>query len=68
MTIICDCKIKDNFSTAISPLNLAEEKESSILDSNIGVVKCYNLVFSFKDKLKNIGFWIFLILIIINII
>ena len=68
MTIICDCKIKDNISTVISPLNLAEEKESSILDSNIGVVKCYNLVFSFKDKLKNIGFWIFLILIIINII
>ena len=68
MTIACDCMVKENLSTVISPLNFGQAKESSILDSNIGVIKCYNLVFSLKDKSKNIGFWIFLILVIANVI
>ena len=32
-------------------------------DSNLGVVKCYNLVFK-GNKFENIGFWIFTILIL----
>ena len=68
MTITCDCMVKENLSTITTPLNLEEAKESSISDSNIGVVRCYNLVFSFKDKSKNIGFWIFSILLVINIV
>ena len=68
MTISCDCKVKENISTVINPLNLAKEKESSILDSNIFVLKCYNLVFSFEGKIKNIGFWLILVLLIINLI
>ena len=68
LTIACDCKIKENISLVITPLNLAKAKKSSIADSNIAVVKCYKLVFSFEGKLKNIGFWIFLILIIANMI
>ena len=68
MTISCNCKVKENITTIIKPLNFQKEKKISLLDSNIGVVKCYNLVFSWKDKLINIGFWIFLILNIINII
>ena len=68
MTILCDCSVKQNLSTELTPLNLEEEKKSSFMDSNIGVIRCYNLVFSFENKLKNIGFWIFLILLIANII
>ena len=68
MTIVCDCKIKENISIVLTPLNFAKTKETSIFDSNIGVIKCYELVFSFNNKLNNIGFWIFLVLIIINII
>ena len=65
-TIACICSVKQNMSTIIAPLKLEEEKKSSIMDSNIGVIKCFNLVFSFENKLKNIGFMIFLVLIIIN--
>ena len=68
MLITCECKVKENISTFIYPLKFEQPKESSIMDSNIGVIKCYNLVFSFNGKLSNIGFWIFLILIIVNII
>ena len=68
MTVACDCIVKENLSTIITPLNLESVKESSFSDSNIAVIKCYNLVFSLKNKMENIGFWIFLVLIIINII
>ena len=68
MTVACDCIVKENLSTIITPLNLESVKESSFSDSNIAVIKCYNLVFSLKNKMENIGFLIFLVLIIINII
>ena len=68
MTIVCDCSIKPNLSTIIMPLNLEEKKKSSFMDSNIGVIQCYNLVFSFGNKFNNIGFMIFLVLIIIKVI
>ena len=41
--------------------------KSAFIESNFGVVKCYKLVFSLKGKLKNIGFWIFLLLILLHI-
>ena len=68
MTIACDCAVKENLSTIITPLNSEEAKESTISNSNFGVIRCYNLVFSINNKSKNIGFWIFLILLIINAI
>ena len=37
------------------------------IDSNFGLIKCFNLVISFEGKLTNIGFWIFLALVIIHI-
>ena len=66
-SITCDCKIQGNLSTITSPLVFASGKESSIFDSNIGVSKCYNLVFSFNNKSKNIGF-IFLTILVISYI
>ena len=33
-------------------------------NSTFGVIKCYKLFFSKNNKLKNIGFWIFLIIIV----
>ena len=64
MTISCKCKIKDNISLVITPLNLEKTEGSS---TNFEVIKCYKLVFSLKGKLKNFGFLIFLLLIIIHI-
>ena len=65
-TISCDCKVKENINTTINPLNIQKEIES--YDSNIFVLKCYNLVFSFNGKFKNIGFWLILVLLFANII
>ena len=61
--ISCDCKVKTNISTDELSLNLLQYDDIDI-DSNFGIIKCYNLVFSLKGKLKNIGFWIFLLLTI----
>ena len=62
----CSCNVKQeiskennegNFKTFIKPF----------LYSNFGVIKCYKLVFGIKGKLKNIGFWIFGILILFHL-
>ena len=63
----CNCKVKQEVSTEMDEGNFQTYIESSFLDSNFGVVKCYNLVFSLKGKLKNAGFWIFAIMIFFHI-
>ena len=63
----CNCKVKQEVSTEVEQGNFETYITSAFLDSNFGVVKCYNLVFSLKGKLKNAGFWIFGIMIIIHI-
>ena len=68
MMIACDFKIQGNISTTIKSLNSIGDEETSFLDSNIGVVKCYNLVFMFSNKSNNMGFIIFLILFIADIL
>ena len=67
-SISCDCKIQGNLSTATTPLIFDSGKETSFFDSNIGVSKCYNLVFSLNNKIKNIGFITFCILILIYLV
>ena len=66
MTISCDCKIKNNISVNDSTLNIKKIDEIKT-ESNFGLIKCYNLVFSFDGKPKNMGFWIFLILSVTHI-
>ena len=56
MIILCNCKVKNNISTTISPINFQQVEGSS---TNFEVIKCYSLVFSLDGKLDNIGFWIF---------
>ena len=71
MNIACICKIKGNDNESflnITPLFFEQPKEASFFDSNIGVVKCYNLVFSMNNKGKNIGFIVFSILFLFYII
>ena len=67
MQITCDCKVKTEISTVKEDSNFATSITSAFFDSNFGVIKCYNLVFSLKGKLKNISFWIFLVLILLHI-
>ena len=62
MNIACTCKMQGNANESLlnmTPLVYEQPKEASFFDSNIGVVKCYGLVFSVNNKLNNIGFFIF---------
>ena len=64
LTITCDCKVKTNISMEEINVSLYKYEEKN---TNFHIIKCYNLVFSFKDKFNNIGFWIFLVLILLHI-
>ena len=66
-TANCNCKIKNEINIEIDKGNFETSIESAFLDSNFGVIKCYNLVFSAKGKLNNYGFWIFGLLILAQI-
>ena len=65
MNLACNCKIQRNNNESnlnMTPLIYEQPSDTSFFDSNIGVVKCYKLVFSMNNKLSNIGFIIFSIL------
>ena len=67
MTANCNCKVKQEVKTELEQGNFKTYIESAFLDSNFGVVKCFNLVFNFKTKVDNSGFWIFGIMTVIHI-
>ena len=68
MTVICSCQVKNEINVEIAEPVFGTIIQDAFKDSNFGVLLCYNLVFSLDYKTKNIGFWISLSLIIINII
>ena len=57
--VSCKCSIKMSVKSEVHPPKLDKIIRDSFVDSNFGVMKCFNLVFSFKNKLNNIGFLIF---------
>ena len=66
-TISCDCKVKTNMSLNNSRTITLIHFDDIKIESNFGLIKCYQLVFSFKGKLTNIGFWIFLFFVFAHI-
>ena len=52
MTVLCDCKIKENITTVISELNLDKIKYETT--SNFDIIKCYKIIINLKIKLNNI--------------
>ena len=66
--ITCKCSIKNTVETTIPPLRFDNIILDLLTNSSFGVVKCYKLVFNFKIKLNNIGFWIFTVLILLHIL
>ena len=64
--VTCKCSVKTNSNTEIEKPKLDQIIRDSFTDSNLGVIKCYNLVFSMNNKIKNIGFCIFTFLIFIH--
>ena len=66
-TISCNCQVKTNLSSDNESTVILTQYNDIKIESNFGIIKCYNLVFSLKGKINNIGFWIFLFLILIHI-
>ena len=64
--ISCNCSVKTNLSTEEANFKLEQLKD---IEKSMAfeIIKCYNLVFSWKNKTKNIGFWIFLLFVFLNI-
>ena len=63
----CDCTIKENMNVKnfnFENSNIHEEKKNN----NFKIIKCHNAFTSLKDNLGNLGFWIFLGLMILNIL
>ena len=57
MLITCDCKVKENLTTNINDIEVDLWNYEHIYKSSyFKITKCYNLIFSFKDKINNIGF------------
>ena len=67
MSVTCSCDLKTEINTQVEPPVFGKIVEDAFKNSNFGVIKCYKLVFSLKYKKENIGFWLFLILVISQI-
>ena len=63
----CECNVKQEVSSESETGNFKTYVMSAFLDSNFGIIKCFNLVFSIKGKVKNAGFWMFGLMIITHI-
>ena len=70
LTISCTCSISTN-DTDDEDDDTAENVKEIILNlfenSTFGVVKCYKQVFNLNNKLSNIGFWVFLVIVVVHI-
>jgi hypothetical protein len=63
----CECNVKQEVSSESETGNFNTYVMSAFLDSNFGIIKCFNLVFSIKGKVKNAGFWMFGLMILTHI-
>ena len=68
MSVTCFCPVKTEINTEIAQLSIGKIVQSTFKDSNIGVVRCYDLVFTFEHKFHNIGFLVFSLFVIAHII
>ena len=68
MSVECTCQVKTELNTEVEAPAFGKIVEETFKNSNFGVIRCYKLVFDFKRKKNNFGFWIYLIFVVINII
>ena len=67
MSVTCSCQVKTEIDMEVSEPVFLTIFEDTFKDSSFGVIKCYNLVFNFKNKFKNVGFVLFLLFILCHI-
>ena len=67
MSAYCSCNVKQKVNSEITKGSFKTILTHSFEKSNFGIVRCFNQFFSLKDKVKNSGFWIFVIMIAFHI-
>ena len=67
MSAYCKCKVKQEVNSEITSGNFKAYLKDSFEKSNFGIVRCYDHFFSLNDKVKNSGFWVFVIMIVFHI-
>lgn len=67
MCVYCSCEVKKEVNYELKKGNFKTYIKHNFFKLNFGVIKCYNLAFGIKRKLKNVAFWIFLILTILHV-
>ena len=67
-TVSCICPVKQKINMEISQPVFTEMVQDTFKNSNIGVIRCYNLVFDFSNKINNYGFMVFSFLIAFHIV
>ena len=60
--VTCECEVKNGIKNEKVEPNYQQFDEDRFSNSNIDVIKCTNLIFDLKNKSKNGGFIIFVIL------
>ena len=63
----CDCTIKEDMNVDDFNFDISEALTQK-KNNNFQIIKCYSGFTSIKDNLANIGFWIFLGLMLLNIL
>ena len=66
MLITCNCDIKTSVKAEREPPSFDSIVLNIASNSSIGVIQCYKLIFNFRNKLNNLGFWIFSVIILIH--
>ena len=66
-TISCICSISSEFDPNSEEFEQNEFQCILLQNSTLGIAKCYKLVFNFKNKYKNIGFWVSILCIITHL-
>ena len=65
-TALCFCSVKQDLDIFNTNFDLTKKKIER--NTNFEITKCYNSFISVKNEKDNLGFWIFLTLILLNII
>ena len=67
MLITCNCNVKKKIDTKKPEVKFKKMYKDLFREITFNVMKCYRLVFNWKNKLRNIGFIIFSLLVFLHI-
>ena len=67
MYIRCSCQVKEEINFEPSKPVFTKVVKETFENSNFGVIRCFAIVFNLNNKVNNIGFFLFLIIILVHL-